>query len=184
MKLSRAAVIVAAALFAASCTEKSAPERATDTKPAPPVSDAARKAEPESAQGEEELQPREDDIGEDCVAFVRATKALPAPAGNGDCPTCLAAGAEVLRFRAMKTDRISCANDACDVDVTILASFNPNGSGDTITGGLTAWIPPEQRQEYLSGRAPDEERAYRVKITYKLRGETWRAVEFVPADAE
>jgi hypothetical protein len=65
--------------------------------------------------------------------------------------------------------------------VTIRASFNP-GAGERIAGGLTAWISPEQRSEYLSGRMPSGEQVYRVKITYKRRGEAWRAIEFDRAD--
>ena len=61
--------------------------------------------------------------------------------------------------------------------VTIHAVFNP-GSGETVTGGLTAWIPPEQRNAYLSGHTPSGEQVYHVHITYKRRGEAWRAVEF------
>jgi hypothetical protein len=61
--------------------------------------------------------------------------------------------------------------------VTIRAVFNP-GAGETIAGGLTAWIPLEQRSAYLSGHPPSGEQAYHVQITYKLRGTAWRAVEF------
>jgi hypothetical protein len=52
-------------------------------------------------------------------------------------------GLEVLAFRQMQTDRISCSGDTCTVSVTIRASFNP-GAGERIAGGLTAWISPEQ----------------------------------------
>jgi hypothetical protein len=89
----------------------------------------------------------------------------------------------VLTLRNMKTDAVSCSGDTCTVVVTIRAVFNP-GSGETLAGGLTAWIPPEQRSAYLSGHTPSGEQAYRVQITYKRRGEAWRAVEFDRAPVE
>jgi hypothetical protein len=89
----------------------------------------------------------------------------------------------VFAFRNMKTDAVSCSGDSCTVVVTIFSVFNP-GSGDTFAGGLTAWIPPEQRSAYLKGHPQSGEQAYRVQITYKRRGEAWRAVEFDRAPAE
>ena len=168
MDIRRVALICMAGIITASCSEKSAPDRDNDS---------ARKSEPERTKGEEELQPREDEIGEDCVAFVRSTKVVPAQATSTDCPGCSIAGIEVLAFRQMKTEAVSCSGDTCNVVVTIRAVFNP-GSGETLAGGLTAWIPPEQRSAYLSGRTPSGEQAYRVQITYKRRGKAWRAVEF------
>jgi hypothetical protein len=173
MKIRRAALIVVAGIITASCSEKSAPEREKQSSP----SEATREPGPEIAKGEDELQPREDEIEEDCLAFVRSTRIVSAQAPSADCPGCPAAGAEVLAFRQAKTDRISCSGDTCTVLVTIRVSFKP-GTGERITGGLTAWISPEQRSEYLSGRTPAGEQAYRVRITYKRRGERWRAVEF------
>ena len=89
----------------------------------------------------------------------------------------------MFAFRHMKTDAVSCSGDTCTVVVTIFSVFNP-GSGETVAGGLTAWIPPEQRSAYLSGRTPSGEQAYRVQITYKRRAEGWRAVEFDRAPVE
>jgi hypothetical protein len=83
----------------------------------------------------------------------------------------------VLAFRHVKTDSVSCSVDTCTVLVTIRAVFNA-GAGETIAGGLTAWISPEQRSVYLNGNTPSGEQVYHVQITYKLRGEGWRAVEF------
>ena len=91
--------------------------------------------------------------------------------------------AEMLAFRQMKTEQISCSGDSCTVLVTIRGSFNP-GAGERIAGGLTAWISPEQRSAYLSGRPPAGEQAYRVQITYRRRGNVWRAVEFDRAPVE
>ena len=179
MKIRRAALIVVAGIITASCSEKSAPDREKHSS----TPEATREPGSEVAEGEDERQPREDEIEEDCVAFVRSTKVVPAQAPTADCPGCPAEGAEVLTFRQMKTDRISCSGDTCTVLVTIRVSFKP-GAGERIAGGLTAWISPEQRSEYLSGRTPSGEQAYRVKITYKRRGEAWRAAEFDRADLE
>ena len=87
-----------------------------------------------------------------------------------------------MAFRHMKTDSVSCSGDTCTVLVTIRAVFKP-GAGETIAGGLTAWIPQEQRSAYLRGETPLGEQVYRVQITYKRRGEGWRAVEFDRAPA-
>ena len=179
MKIRRAALFVVAGIITASCSEKSAPDREKHSS----TPEATREPGSEVAEGEDELQPGEDEIEEDCLAFVRSTRVVPAQAPKADCPGCPAAGAEVLAFRQMKTDRISCSGDTCTVLVTIRVSFNP-GAGERIAGGLTAWISPEHRSEYLSGRTPSGEQAYRVKITYKRRGAAWRAAEFDRADRE
>ena len=172
----RAALIFAAAIIIASCSEKSAPDRENTT------SEAQREPARESEEKKgEELQPYEDQIAEDCVAFVRSTRVVAAKRANADCPTCPAGGTELLSFRQMKTDSVSCSRDSCTVTATIRAVFNP-GSGETMAGGLTAWIPPEKRTAYLSGQTPSGEQQYRVKISYKRRGEQWRAVEFDRAD--
>jgi hypothetical protein len=179
MDIRRAALIVVAGIITASCSEKSAPDR---DKPSS-TPEATREPGSEVGEGEDELQPSKGEIEEDCVAFVRSTKAVPAQAPKADCPGCPAEGAEVLAFRQMQTDRISCSGDTCTVLVTIGVSFNP-GAGERIAGGLTAWISPEHRSDYLSGHTPSGEQAYRVKITYTRRGAAWRAVEFDRADLE
>ncbi len=179
MDIRRAALILVVGIITASCSEKSAPDREKRSN----TSEATREAGPEVAKGEDELQPREDEIGEDCVAFVRSTKVVSVQKPTADCPACPAGGAEVLAFRQMTTERISCSGDTCTVLVTIRASFNP-GAGERISGGLTAWISPEQRSAYLSGHTPSGEQAYRVQITYKHRGKAWRAVEFDRAPVE
>ena len=173
INIRRAALIFVAGIITASCSEKPAPDREKD------ASEASRESEVKT----EELQPGEDKIGEDCVAFVRSTKVVPARAASADCPGCRAGGTDLLAFRHMKTDSVSCSGDTCTVLVTIRAVFNPGG-GERIAGGLTAWIPPEQRSAYLSGHTPSGEQAYRVQITYKRRGEAWRAVEFDRAPVE
>jgi hypothetical protein len=162
-------IIFVAGIITASCSEKPAPDRT----PEKDTSEASR----ESQVKTEERQPDEDKIAEDCVAFVRSTKVVPARAASADCPACPAAGTDVFAFRHMKTDSVSCSGDTCTVLVTIRAVFNP-GAGKTIAGGLVAWIPLEQRSAYLSGHTPPGEQTYHVRITYKRRGGTWRAVEF------
>ena len=179
MNIRRAALIFVVGIITASCSEKSAPDREMDANRSEAPGESARESEVET----DELQPDEDKIGEDCVAFVRSTKVVPARAATTDCPGCPVGGTEVFAFRHMKTDAVSCTGDTCTVVVTIRAVFNP-GSGETIAGGLTAWIPPEQRSAYLSGHPPSGEQVYRVRITYKRRGAAWRAVEFDRAPVE
>jgi hypothetical protein len=142
------------------------------------VASCSEKRESETARKETEAQPREDEIGEDCVAFIRATKILPASA---ECAGCSGDAREALTFRQMRVDRISCTTDSCEVTAILRAAFNP-GAGGTISGGVTAWISAEQRQAFLSGRVPEGEQVYPVKITYKRRGEEWRAIEFDRAE--
>ena len=175
MKIRRAALIVVVGIMTVSCSEKSAPDREKH-------SEAKREPDSVIAKGEER-QPGEDAIAEDCMAFVRSTKVVSAQTPTADCPGCSAHGAEALAFRQMKTERISCSDDACTVLVMIHVAFNP-GTGERIAGGLTAWISPEQRSAYLNGHTPSGEQAYRVQIAYRRRGEGWRAVEFDRAPAE
>lgn len=171
MDIRRAALILVAGMFSVSCSEKSAPERLKDST----ASATPRESESKREEGEKESEPEGDQIAEHCVAFVRATKVMQAP--KADCPSCPVQGTDVLRFQQMKTERVSCSGDTCTVLVTIVATFIP-GAGERIAGGLTAWISPEQRSEYLSGRTPAGEQTFRVQITYKRRAEGWRAVEF------
>jgi hypothetical protein len=174
MDIRRVVLILAAGIITASCSEKSATEKHSEVK---------RESDPVVAKEDDESQPHEEEIEEHCVAFVRSTKVVSAQTPKADCPGCPPAGAEVLAFRQMKTDRISCSGDTCSVLVTIRVSFNP-GAGERMAGGLTAWISPEQRNAYLSGQTPSGEQAYRVQITYKRRGEAWRAIEFERASGE
>jgi len=178
----RAALIFVAGIITASCSEKSAPNGEQDANTSEARREMVRESEVETADGEEQ-QPDKDEIEEDCAAFVRSTKVVPARAAASDCPGCPAGGTAVLAFRGMKTDAVSCSGDTCTAVATIRAVFNP-GSGETVTGGLTAWILPEQRNAYLSGHTPSGEQVYRVRITYKHRGAAWRAVEFDRAPVE
>ena len=183
MTILRVALIFVAGVITASCSEKVAPDQAknADTSEARP--EVMRNSEVPTAEREGELQPSEDKVAEDCVAFVRSTKVVPARAASADCPGCPAGGTDALSFRSMKTDAVSCSGDTCTLVVTIRAVFNP-GSGETIAGGLTAWIAPEQRSAYLNGQTPSGEQAYRVQVTYTRRGAAWRVLEFDRAPAE
>ena len=179
MDIRRVVLTVIAGIITASCSDKSASDREKHS----PTPELKREPESVAEKNEGERQPSEDQIAEDCVAFVRLTKVVSAQAPAADCPGCPAAGAEVLAFRQMKADKISCSDDACTVLVTLRVAFKP-GSGERIAGGLAAWISPEQRTAYLSGQTPEGEQVYRVQITYKHRGERWRAVEFDRAPVE
>ena len=173
------AAICTAAIMTASCSKKSEPD------PTEPKSDseASRTAEPEAESEREreeaERQPAEEEIGEDCVRFVRATKAAPANSSRGDCPTCPVSGEsyEVLQFIGVQVDSASCTEVSCDVAVTIRATFNPS-KGGTIVGGLAAWISPEQRVQYSQGQAPPGEQVFPVKVAYRKTAKGWTAVEF------
>ena len=169
-----AVILLAVGFITGSCSEKAAPVKSQPES----RKEEAEKAKVEKAETEE--QPREEEIAEDCVAFLRATKIFPKTAA-ADCPGCAAEGTEVLAFRQMRMDRISCSADTCEVAVTLRAVFNPAPAG-TISGGLAAWISQEQRLEYLNGHPPEGEQVYRVKIIYRRTGEAWRAIEFDKAD--
>lgn len=182
MNIHRAALIFVAGMMTASCSQKSAPRAEEDAKASATPGELVRESQREEPGGGEERQPDEDQVAQDCAAFVRATKVVPAPGANTDCPACPAEGTEVLSFREAKTDAVSCSGDTCSVTVTIRAVFNP-GSGESIGGGLTGWIPPEQRSAYLRGQTPAGEQAFRVQITYKHRGAAWQAIDFDRAPA-
>ncbi len=174
MNLRSAALMFVAALLAGSCSGKSTVERARNAN-TPEVSTVET--------GEEERQPGEDQIGEDCVAFVRSTRVVPVQAASSECPACPVGGSEALSFRTIRIDSVACSGDTCNVVVTIRAAFNP-ASGQTIAGGLTGWIPAEQRMAYLSGQTPSGEQTYRLQITFKRSAEGWRAIEFDRAPGE
>src|ERR1700732_4799208 len=105
VNIRRAALIFVAGIITASCSEKSAPDRGNDAN----TSEAPRELVRESEVETDELQPGEDKIGEDCVAFVRSTKVVSARTASTDCPGCPAGGTDMLTFRNMKTDAVSCS---------------------------------------------------------------------------
>jgi hypothetical protein len=173
MEIRHVVLILVAGIITASCSEKSTEKH----------SELKRDSDSAVAKEEDESQPGEEEIAEHCVAFVRSTKVVSAQTPAAGCPGCPPAGAEVLAFRQMKTERISCSGETCNVLVAIRVSFVP-GAGERIDGGLAAWISPEQRKAYLSGQTPSGEHTYRVQITYKRRGDAWRAIEFDRAPGE
>jgi hypothetical protein len=182
MDICRAALISVASLVLASCSDKAAPNREKDAAEEPPTEVHASQREV-AAPVNAPQPPGEGKIGRDVVAFVRATRIVPAAGASTACPGCPAEGPEVLTMSHFKTDAVSCSGDTCSVLVTIRAEFNP-GSGERMAGGLTGWIPPEQRSAYLSGQTPPGEQAFRVQITYKRRADAWQAAEFDRAPVE
>jgi hypothetical protein len=166
MNVRWSALIFGAALVMASCSRKAEPA----------------KAETQAEEKEDEQQPHEDEIAQDCVAFVGATKVVP-QAPRSDCRECSTEGSNLLAFRQMLMERISCSAGTCQATVTLRVAFNPGPAG-AISGGLTGWIPQEQRLQYLNGDPPKGEQVYRVKIIYRRTGKAWRAIEFDKADSQ
>jgi hypothetical protein len=180
--------LISLGLLAAACSRTSDSDRKDRSdKTSEQISatdrDEARKHESGVASSpereEKETQPSEEDIVEDCHAFAWLTKAMPAKTTSADCPQCpsSAEGTEVLKFQGAKVDGVSCAGGTCEVAVSIHASFNPS-KGGTITGGLTGWIPLEQREQYSRGQTPPGEQVYHLNITYRQEGEHWRLADF------
>ncbi len=128
---------------------------------------------------EDEERPEEQDIGEDCVAFMRSTIVGPVKGEPGACPTCPSTDSapEVLKFTDVKINRVTPGGASCQVAATIYATFNPSHGG-VITGGLTGWISPEQRARYARGETPPGEQTYNINITYRRTATGWRPVEF------
>jgi hypothetical protein len=170
MSIHRVVVIVVAGLLTA-CTEKSKPQPSTKT-------------EVEKTEAESDLQPREDEIAEDCVAFVRTTKVIPAQSPTPGCVNCaaVAEATEALGFQQFQADKVSCSGDTCEAAVTIRATFNPAPAG-AISGGLTAWLSPEQQTGYLQGNPPTGQQTFSVKVIYRRTSRGWRPVEFDRADS-
>ncbi len=198
MNIRRVALIFLAGVIAASCSEKSDFDRdqnsqAEEAKPGQDVPavneerpsefevERSSTSEAESAEAEagNELEPPEEEIGEDCVAFLRATVTVAAKRANGDCPQCPVSteATEVLKFGDLRVDGVSCSESTCEVFVTIHGTFNPS-TGEEIAGGLIAWIPPEQRERYLRGETPSGQQVYKVKVIYRRDPKGWRVVEF------
>lgn len=184
MNISRVVVILLALVITASCSKKSGSDRnhlqtteATPREEAGPPKD--KRADDAERKGEDESSPAEDEIAEDCVAFLRSTKSVPVQSATTDCPQCpvVNEAAEVLKFDDIRVDRVTRSESTCEVQVTLRATFNPSNGG-SITGGLTAWIPPEQRAKYLQREIPASRQVYKVKVIYRRSGKGWRAVEF------
>jgi hypothetical protein len=195
MNIRGVALICLASLIASSCDETPGPDRntnsaagqaqekpTTESKVAPSDKSNAPSAE---VKAEQDRQPQEKEIVKHCLVFVRATKIVPAPSPTTECPDCpaLSEATEILAFRQLQVDRISCSEDTCEVFVTIRAAFNPAPAG-AVAGGLTAWLSPEQRSAYLAGHSPGGEQTFSLKVIYKRTGKGWRAVEFDKADSQ
>lgn len=181
MTLSAVGLVIVGALLAVSYFDKSASER-EEKREAAENRIGAGEASKESDEEEDEEKPDVGDVGEDCVAFVLATKTpatQPAAADNASCPTCPPTGdaTEVLRVEDVKVDRITPTNGACQVAVRIFARFNPSHGG-SIVGGLTGWITPEQREQYARGETPEGQQIYHVNITYRRNANGWQPIEF------
>jgi len=191
MQLRRVVFIVLAGLLTVSCSDHSASEQNSKTQDAPSpheraVEDGKREggqssfaAESTGDEHERGRSPGEDVVAEDCVAFVRSTKAAAPNVPNPDCPQCPPAtdGKEVLKFERINIDRTNCIESSCEVNVSIHATFNP-AVGGNIAGGLTGWISPEQKTQYSEGRTPLGEQVYKVKVIYRRGDKGWRAIEF------
>ena len=187
----RFTIISLAALTIGSCSrqldsqstaEREKKERSAEAdrdRPTHPASaSSAQGANAREGEGSEP-QPSPEDISDDCLAFVWLTKAVPGDAANPNCPQCPPSkeATQVLAFRSAQVQRVSCTGERCEADVVIRANFNPS-KGGTITGGLTGWISPEQREQYARGETPSGEQSYEVVITYARDNNAWRVVEF------
>lgn len=184
--------VAATGLLLASCSEKSdAADAGKPTKETDRHELAAAKAgeeteadnEKSGESKEEEVDPEE--IGEDCVAFLRATHSTPPGQESMPCPQCPGGSAnppEVLKFDNFQINKSSTSGDTRVVDVTIQAHFNPSARGN-IVGGLVGWIPLEQRKQYTEGKTPSGGQVYKVRVVYKRAKGVWRAVEFAKRDS-
>src|ERR1051325_2377018 len=81
INIRRVALIFVVGIIIASCSEKLAPDREKEK------SESSRELVRESEVETKELRPGEDKITQDCVAFVGATKVVPARAASTDCPS-------------------------------------------------------------------------------------------------
>lgn len=170
-------------LFGSSCSKHSAPaaNRETEAKPQATAKQKTPRAltEQEQEEAENELQPDNEQIGEDCIGFVSATRAIPPNHDSAPCPQCPAdtSANEVLNPENLHIDQVSPEGPTCEVIATITASFRPS-TGGAITGGLIGWMSPEQKEQYAQGKTPPGQQTYKVRITYRREGDEWRAVEF------
>lgn len=166
-----------------SCSEKrtaaTAPEGDKSSEAIKEQTKPERELDAEEGE-EEEAEPGPADIVEDCIAFLRLTKAFPKDAGTNDCPGCPPpdAATEVLAARNVKVNRVTCSGENCEVEATMRAVFNQSHGGE-IRGGLTGWITPEQRAEYAHGKTPAGEQVYNLKISYRHDEIGWKAIEWV-----
>lgn len=169
MKLLCLNIACVAALTVASCSKR-------------PAVDAAGKGDSPREHSEENgALPEKEDIGEDCVGFLRSTVSNRID-GAGQCPVCPSSAdkAEVLGVDSVsieKVNMVGAGGTSCEANVQIRAHFNPSNGG-TITGGLVGWIPAEQRTQYTRGTIPSGQQVYHVMITYRREGDEWQTADF------
>lgn len=169
-------------LLIAACSDNS--DSDSDRKSTPQaLAEKEPNAAAEKESKESELTPESEEIGEDCVGFLRATKVAPPNGESKVCPDCPGgiAAFEVLKFNGFKIEKISPSEAGCEVTVEIRAEFNPSPGGN-IVGGLTGWISPEKREQYARGQTPAGMQFYKVKVIYRRPDGFWRAVEFERGD--
>lgn len=179
-----AAFCVLLSLLISACSDHS--ESKNDGKSTPPsLSEKKPDAGVEKESAESGATPDQDQVGEDCVAFLRATRVVKPKGENKECPECPGGTSdfEVLQFNGFKIEKISPSEAGCEVTVEIRAEFNP-GPGGHIVGGLIAWIPPAQREQYAQGKTPAGTQLYQVKVIYRRTDGFWRAIEFDQAGKE
>ncbi len=184
MSILRVACLAFAIALAGACSKKStAAADAKITEKPDHESVAAEQSVERRTEGDEadeaEAAPENEEIGEDCVAFLRATRATSAAPGTADCPQCPTSDTrpEVLHFEHFEVNRISSSEGACQVAVTIHARFNKSAGG-RIVGGLIGWISPDKREQYERGETPAGSQVYKVSVIYQRRKGAWKAVEF------
>ncbi len=163
---------VALGLSFASCSKEKDAGRAEQHTTA----DQPRETE---VAGESEAAPEPSEIGEDCVAFLRSTRAVPTKPSGGECVGCSTTtdAPEVLKFGDFKIENVTTTENGCTVDVVLHAQFN-RSAGGTIVGGLVGWIPPEQRTAYAAGKTPEGTQSYHVRVTYNRSEGFWKPVDF------
>ncbi len=182
MRIFTAVLFVLPCLLIVACSDHS--DSDNDRKPTPQsLAEKEPKAAAEKESGETELTPEPDEIGEDCVGFLRATQVTQPNVAGKACPECPSgtAGFEALKFNGFKIEKISPSEAGCEVMVEIRAEFNPSPGG-TIIGGLVGWIYPEKREQYARGQTPAGEQFYKVKVIYRRADGFWKAVEFERGD--
>jgi len=168
--------LICAAVLAVSCSRKSETRDSSESRQSSNATASSSKSE--QGRDDNDARPAEDEIAEDCVAFVHTTKIIPPNDAGVDCPGCTAgaAGADALSFQQFELNRITCSPTTCNAEVVVRAAFNP-GVG-IIAGGLAAWLTPEHRAAYLQGKAPTGPQTFAVKVTYQRVNGGWRAIEF------
>src|ERR1700710_1519925 len=117
MRILYLVLLVALSIVGTSCSKKTAGVDSGDDKGGPELTESKASPEEAASSVEEERKeaPEPDQIGEDCVAFLRATRAVPAQQGSGVCPQCPTGdnNAEVLQFQSFKIGKIAPAGGSC-----------------------------------------------------------------------